>query len=31
MDKLKEILSYTLQKFQESLKKGAVIHDIDII
>jgi len=31
MEKLKEISSYTLEKFQKSLQKGIAIHDIDII
>ena len=30
MDKLKEISSYTLEKFREGLGKGITIHDIDI-
>jgi len=29
LKKLKEISSYTLEKFQESLEKGGAIHDID--
>jgi len=31
VEKLKEISSYTLEKFQESLEKGRAIYDIDII
>lgn len=30
LEKLKEISSYTLNKFRASLEKGIIIHDIDI-